>query len=483
MAEDTEPVVRTALIPGGIYREEPQEAIPERGALGYVRDKSIGMLQGAIDIGAAPAVVARDIATPDDQSAYQAVMEASAGAKKWLSRGKTEYGQAQEEGKVPADTSVLGTVLDAAPAAVAIGASGPLAPVTGGVIGHGVLGNEQWDIIAHTPDEVLKEKNPKYAEYRETMSVSEAKQQIYADRNTAASVGLNVGANALFAGIAQKGMSRVMGSVLQTDAGNMAARIIKGATVGGAEGTAAGVALGGGSELGRQAAEMGEGLRDKYDLNRAYEATVPTALNLGIIGGVSGGIGGMRTPRRPIAEKLVEKGRELADNTGYTPSADEIGSDLLLVTGAELSGRRPAPPLERRTIPAETARPGTTEAPSTEVTPPGRPASGEAPPAVGALPKPAPVAEPPSVRAGLPTPAEREAAPLPVVPVPPTEPRPVPVEGVDVSARPATTEVPTAVTEAAPVAAAPGEPVKPPMTVEELRARGGFTKTHRRVAA
>jgi hypothetical protein len=507
MAENTEPVIQTALIPGGVYREEPQEVIPERGGLGYAWDKGVGMAQGAIDIAASPAAVARDVATPDDQPAYQAIQEAAATAKKRLSGWKTQYGQAQEEGKVPGDTSVLGTLLDAAPAAVAIGVSGAYAgPVVAGTIAHGIMGTENWDIIRHAPDEVLQEKSPKYKELRDQgLSVLDAKREIYADRNTMESLLYNVGGNMLMAGFGQHLVGSVVKRGLQTEAGNMAMRIIKNATVGGAEGVVGGAALGGGTEAGRQAGEIGQGLRDKYDLNRIYQAAVPTAENLGILGTALGGVRGVRAPVRPRVEKTLEKTGEIVEATGYTPSADEIGADLLLVGAGELGARRPSP-LTRPTEGAEVTRPG-------EPAPSVAPRPTEVPPPVGSAIPTTPAGEPPPVRVTSPPPVERGAAVPPGEPVaPPVAPPAAPPAGTrgypgglpkrwtadeiqqegipsteaqrvadernkaqgyatdaEVARSNAAAAAPAEAAPTAPVAAV--EPVKAPMTLEELRAR------------
>ena len=367
MAEEPEVVVKAAPI--GVYHGEYKEPIPERGALGYAWDKGIGAVQGAIDIAQSPAVVARDTAyDPDNQLAAQRVMEAAADVKRKMGGWKTPCGQAQEEGKVPADDSAIGMVADSLPAAAAIYASGPFAPVTGGVLAHGVLGASEWDKIRREPDESLKEADPKYAEYRDQgMSISEAKKQIYKDRNTVASVGMNVVPNMIAAGTLQHSLTGGFAKALGTDASNMAMRIIKRTTANAVAGGAGGALMAGGSEAGRQAAEIGEGLRDKYDWGQIGQAIVPTAENLALVSGVTGGIGAIREPARPAAgapivkkvltaaEKAAGKTAEVVDNTGYTLPADQIGSDLLLVTGAEL-GRRPAQPLARGATPPESCQ-------------------------------------------------------------------------------------------------------------------------------
>lgn len=366
---ETEAVVRTAPLPGGVYRVAPEPVIPERGTVGYIRDKVIGAAQGAIDIGSSLAAVQRDISyDPDYRVAAQAVQEGASDTKRWLSDLKTPYGQAQEEGKVPADTSVIGTVLDAAPAALAVLASGPLAPLTGGAIAHGVLSNEQWDILRRMPEEELR-KNEKYVAYRDKgMDHLDAIREIYKDRNTLESLITNVGSNMLMAGIGQRLMTGVGSALLRTDAGNMAARIIKNATMGTVEGGVAGAALGGGTEWGRQAAEIGMGLRKERDWSRISEAVIPTTENLAILGGITGGVRGFAQPRPPgVVKKVLGKAGEIADDVGYTPSADEIGTDLRIVTGIELSGARPSAPGR---APLE-ARPTTEARPAPEVRPPG----------------------------------------------------------------------------------------------------------------
>src|SRR5262245_45053622 len=259
----------------------------------------------------------RDVTGDKDYAAAaRAAQEAGSEARRWLGSMKTPYGQKVEEGKAPDPGMVQNvgeTLLSAAPATAAAIATGPFAPLTFGSIAHASARAEMWDKIRYMSEAQLYQ-TPNYAKYREQgMDDDEAREQIFRDGLTPGSVAMNVGGNIIFGGVAQRALAPVVKG-LAGEAQLMTGRVLRNAGVGGLEAAGAGAALGAGSEGGRQAGEIGAGLREDYDTGRITDATAAGALNLGILGTALGAAKGFRAPRTRVGEKAAD----LVDKTGYT---------------------------------------------------------------------------------------------------------------------------------------------------------------------